>query len=153
MFCALGVMTALLFMAFYIHDKAAAEGICRKAAGMGVRQAQENVSLETGELELRRLEEKSILWRLLQSFDYTEEEGAGRAKEQLDQILLLGRNPSVRAEVLADKATVEYQMEWEAPFGIWKSFLPKGSWTVRGSVTVKRMEAEEFIRLCKGMLQ
>ena len=42
------------------HDKAVMEGICWKVAGMEVYGIQENTALETGELDIHRLEKKSL---------------------------------------------------------------------------------------------
>ena len=153
MFCVLGTMAALIIMAFYIHDKAAAEGICRKLAGMGIPQVQENVSLDTGELEVERLEEKSMLWRILQSFSDTEEAVIQKVEEELNQALLMGSHPQIQAELSADAVTLEYRMDWNLPPGIWSFFLSNQEQQLRGRIRIKKMESEEWIRLCKGILQ
>lgn len=153
LFCVFGVITALIFVTFYIHDKAVAEGICRKVAGMGIHQVQENTNMDTGGLEIERLEDKSMLWRLMQKFDDTEQNVLKTAEKELSDRLFLGKNPNIQVELSADKIVLEYQIEWEFPLGIWKVWIPDGIWTLRGNIQVKKMESEELIRLCKGILQ
>lgn len=153
MTCVLGVIAALLIMTCYIHDKAVAESVCRKIAGLGIRQIQENIDLDTGALNTERLEKKSMLWRIVESFDDTKSSMIKKAKEELEEKFLILKNPEITVELSSDKVVLEYQMDLEIPFGIWKKWIPKGWKKLHGKIQMREMESEELIRLYKGILQ
>ena len=153
MTCVFCVIACLIVMTCYIHDKAVAETICRKIAGMGIRQIQENTNLDTGELDLERLEQKNILWRIVGTFDDTKGSVIRKAEEELKEVLLIGKDPKINVELETNKIILEYQIKWEVPFGIWKNWMPEERGKIEGKIQIKEIESEELIRLCRGILQ
>ena len=91
--------------------------------------------------------------RILQSFSETEDAVIQKAEAELDQALLLGSHPQIQAELSADAITLEYRIDWNLPPGIWSFFLPNQERMLSGRIRVKKMESEEWIRLCKGIFQ
>lgn len=134
------------------HDKAVMEGICWKVAGMEVYGIQENTALETGELDIHRLEKKSLLWRILDSHEEEEEEAVQQVEKRLEGLLFLGIKPRIEAEISREKAVLRYQMQVPRPFGFLKRWLGQII-VIQGEVPWKKIEAEELIRLCRGILQ
>lgn len=153
MLCIFVSIAAVIFMAVSVHDKTMVETICRKIAGMGIHKIQENVNFETGELDLKQLEDKNILWRVLYDFKPTENMVIKKAEEEVKKAVFFGNNPSIKVELCGDKAVMQYEMEWRIPWNIGDSFIPRNMKSIQGKIELKQVESEELIRLCKGLLQ
>ena len=148
----LSVLTAVLYLGFYLHDRAVLGETAAYYAGVMMHMIEEPVSYG-GRLEIRRLEEQDI-FRVAgygEQQDPREIEALFR-KEMGDRLLMTGVE-EIHAEFGQREVVFTYRARFRWRVGALVKAMLGLEETFSGEVHLKRnMDPEEFIRLCRGVI-
>ncbi len=148
--CVLICLIIFIYMGLYLHDKVVLECAAFCAAQRGRLYVTENLNLQNADSDWERFQRKGLLWRLFDEADCAEIEVY--AERMVQDRLTVCSPPKFRVSAKADQVTVSYQAETLLK-GI--SLMGNGGIipVISGSVTDTGMEAEEFLRLVKAIME
>lgn len=144
-------MIAFLYIGMYLHDCYVIETVIRTATQREMRYVLQEESVKEGTIDWKYWGEKNMIWSFTANFEKEKNDLEQYIQESLEGKLLLAEQPNLTIEIAINQIIVCYESRVFWSMNFLKEWIG-GAWDIVGDVKVDGIEPQEWIRMCRGLL-
>lgn len=141
------VITALVYLGFYLHDQDKLESVINEALLSGKTLLRNEAQMETGLINYEAYNNRGILYSLQDNLQEKQEQVYNYLKSELRKGFMIAEISSIDVAVSHTKIDIQVEANMKLPFVGLLPFFSENGMTVIGKNSVTIEDNPEFIRI------